>query len=213
MIAVIDYERGNLHSVTSALKRLHIPFVVTDNPAEMKRAEALLLPGVGHFKDAMQSLEQKKLVGVIQEEALKKPFLGICLGMQLLFESSEEGGFSKGLGLIPGTIKRFEGTTEDGSTYKVPHMGWNRLVFRQPNHPLLAGLQEDYVYFVHSYLAKPEHEENLLAYADYQGAVPAIVGKGQIIGAQFHPEKSGAFGQALLKKFYEESVLSVRRSV
>ncbi len=203
MIAVIDYDRGNLHSVTSALKRLDIPYVVTDRPDELEQAEALILPGVGHFKDAMEALRKKNLVELIQQEAKKKPFLGICLGMQLLFESSDEGGYSEGLGLIPGTIKRFEGIDrETDRAYKVPHMGWNRLQFDQPKHALFEDLKEDYVYFVHSYLAHPSDGRYVLAHADYHGQVPAIVGDGTLLGAQFHPEKSGDFGQALLVNFY-----------
>ncbi|WEG13618.1 imidazole glycerol phosphate synthase subunit HisH [Pullulanibacillus sp. KACC 23026] len=211
MIAVIDYDRGNLHSVTSALKRLDIPHIVTDEPDELRQADALILPGVGHFRDAIDSLNQKQLISVIKEEAVKKPFFGICLGMQLLFDSSEEGGYSEGLGLIPGTIRRFAGIDENHEPYKVPHMGWNELVFHQPDHPILKGLKEDYAYFVHSYLAFPEDEATLLAYSNYHGRVPAIVGKGHVIGAQFHPEKSAAFGQALLKNFYEQSVLSIKK--
>jgi glutamine amidotransferase len=204
MIGVIDYDRGNLHSVTSALKRLDIPYCVSDQPDELVKTEALLLPGVGHFRDAMESLEKKGLVSFLQAEALQKPLLGICLGMQLLFEASEEGGQSQGLGLLPGKIKRFAGVSlESGHPYKVPHMGWNQLTLHQPGHPLFTGLEGDYVYFVHSYLAAPENPIHVLASADYFGVVPAIVGEGHILGAQFHPEKSGAFGQAILKNFYQ----------
>ncbi|HSU80044.1 MAG TPA: imidazole glycerol phosphate synthase subunit HisH [Candidatus Angelobacter sp.] len=203
MIGVIDYDRGNLHSVTSALKRIEVPYLVSDQPEELKEAEALLLPGVGHFRDAMEGLEKKGLVPFLQEQARQKPFLGICLGMQLLFDESEEGGMTKGLGLLPGKIKRFTGVdSETDLPYKVPHMGWNRLTLHLPTHPLFSGLKADYVYFVHSYLAAPDNPSTVLASADYHERVPAIVGEGQIFGAQFHPEKSGAFGQALLKNFY-----------
>jgi glutamine amidotransferase len=213
MIGVIDYDRGNLHSVTSALKRLEIPFLVSDQPEELKGTEALLLPGVGHFRDAMEGLEKKGLVSFLKEEALKKPFLGICLGMQLLFEGSEEGGLTLGLGLLPGEIKRFTGIDpETERSYKVPHMGWNRLTFHQLTHPLFSGLKEDYVYFVHSYLAAPKNPSNVLASADYHGVVPAIVGEGHIFGAQFHPEKSSEFGQALLKNFYQFVVLRKQKA-
>lgn len=204
MIGVIDYDRGNLHSVTSALKRLEIPYCVSDQPEELEKTEALLLPGVGHFRDAMEALEKKGLVSFLQAQALQKPFFGICLGMQLLFDASEEGGYSQGLGLLPGKIKRFAGIRpETGQPYKVPHMGWNPLTLHQPSHPIFKGLEGDYVYFVHSYLAAPENPLHVLASADYYGVVPAVVGEGHILGAQFHPEKSGAFGQALLKNFYQ----------
>jgi imidazole glycerol-phosphate synthase subunit HisH len=204
MIGVIDYDRGNLHSVTSALKRLDIPFLVSDQTEELKKTEAILLPGVGHFRDAMEGLNKRGLVSFLKEEAMRKPFLGICLGMQLLFEASEEGGHSEGLGLLKGEIKRFIGLDpETERPYKVPHMGWNQLTLHDPTHPLFSGLKEDYVYFVHSYVAAPMNPANVLASADYHGVVPAIVGEGHIFGAQFHPEKSGAFGQALIKNFYE----------
>jgi glutamine amidotransferase len=132
--------------------------------------------------------------------ATGKPLLGICLGMQLLFEDSDENGLTKGLGLLPGKVRRFPGKNVAGETYKVPHMGWNKLEFVKSS-PLLEGLEEDYVYFVHSYYVRADNSEALLAKANYHEEVSAIVGKDNIFGMQFHPEKSSKLGMALLNNF------------
>ncbi|MGC4376869.1 imidazole glycerol phosphate synthase subunit HisH [Fictibacillus sp. Mic-4] len=203
MIGIIDYGMGNLHSVSSALKRLEYPYVVSENPEELARAKGLLLPGVGAFKDAMHSLTESGLKAFILEEAEKgKPLLGICLGMQLLFEESEENGLTAGLSLLPGKVERFKGKTEAGKTYKVPHMGWNKLTFHQES-PLLENVEEGYVYFVHSYVVKTNERAILLATADYDVQVPAVVGRGTIFGTQFHPEKSSTVGMSILRNFCE----------
>lgn len=197
MIGIVDYGMGNLFSVSKALERLNADYFISGDKDELLRADALLLPGVGSFRDAMEVLQ----VGTIKEFAASgKPLLGICLGMQLLFEDSDENGFTKGLGLLPGHVRRFAGTNAEGVTYKVPHMGWNKLEFIKSS-PLLKGLEEDYVYFVHSYYVSAENSEVLLAKANYHEEVSAVVGKDNIFGMQFHPEKSSKLGMALLSNF------------
>jgi imidazole glycerol-phosphate synthase subunit HisH len=195
MIAIIDYGMGNLHSVSKAVERLGFEAVLTSDSRTILEAEGAILPGVGAFGDAMQNLRNTGLDEVTRYYAQSgKPLLGICLGMQLLFEESEEFGPTEGLGLLPGRVVRFRGS------FKIPHMGWNRLEFRHES-PLFTGLQEEHAYFVHSFHALPEREEDLLAVTDYNGPVTAIVGSGQLFGMQFHPEKSGDTGMALLRNF------------
>ncbi|GAA3403337.1 imidazole glycerol phosphate synthase subunit HisH [Paenibacillus hodogayensis] len=195
MIAIIDYGMGNLHSVSKAVERLGYEAVVTANPDDILAADGAILPGVGAFGDAMAHLRETGLGDVVLAYAASgKPLLGICLGMQLLFAESEEHGKHAGLALLPGKVIRFRGP------YKVPHMGWNRLSFRQPS-ALLDGLEEGYVYFVHSYHAIPEQTSDLLATTDYYQAVTAVVARGNVYGMQFHPEKSGELGMKLLERF------------
>jgi imidazole glycerol-phosphate synthase subunit HisH len=199
MIGIVDYGMGNLFSVSKALERLNAEYFISGDREELLRADALLLPGVGSFRDAMDVLQ----ADTIKEfAATGKPLLGICLGMQLLFEDSDENGWTKGLGLLPGKVRRFPGKTVAGETYKVPHMGWNKLEFTKPS-PLLGGLEEDYVYFVHSYYVTTDNSEVLLAKADYHEEVTAIVGRDNIFGMQFHPEKSSKLGMALLNNFLQ----------
>ncbi|WP_019537107.1 imidazole glycerol phosphate synthase subunit HisH [Paenibacillus ginsengihumi] len=195
MIAVIDYGMGNLHSVKAAVERLGYAVTVTSDESELMKADGAILPGVGAFGDAMAELSKAGLDEAVKRYAASgKPLLGICLGMQLLFSSSEEHGEHAGLGLLPGKVVRFQGS------YKVPHMGWNRLAFRTDS-PLFAGLQEGHVYFVHSFHVLPGREEDLLATTDYYQPVTAIVGRGNVYGMQFHPEKSGSVGMQLLGNF------------
>lgn len=195
MIAVIDYGMGNLHSVSRALERMGFAYTVTSDPESIEEASGIILPGVGAFGDAMRELAERNLVGVIKREAFKgKPLLGICLGMQLLFTGSEEHGHHQGLNLLPGRVVRLEGD------FNIPHMGWNHLTFTQ-FHPLLYGLEEGYVYFVHSYHVLPDNPEDILAVTDYHRQVTAIVGRNRIFGMQFHPEKSGVLGRELLRRF------------
>ncbi|MDM5315204.1 imidazole glycerol phosphate synthase subunit HisH [Fictibacillus sp. b24] len=203
MIGIIDYGMGNLHSVCSALKRINQPYILSGNPEELHEVDGLLLPGVGSFKDAMTELEKTGLADFIKKEAAGgKPLMGICLGMQLLFDESTENGLTKGLGLLPGKVERFSGTTSEGSSYKVPHMGWNNLNFLQNDQPLLRGLDEGYVYFVHSFVVQTENREVLAAVANYEDVeVPAVVGSGRIMGTQFHPEKSSETGMGMLQNF------------
>jgi glutamine amidotransferase len=202
MIGIIDYGMGNLHSVSSALKRLEQPYFLSDKKEELDQADKLLLPGVGSFKDAMLILNGTGLTDFIKEEAAAgKPLLGICLGMQLLFEESEENGLTKGLGLLPGRVERFSGVTNNGEAYKVPHMGWNKLQYNRRS-PLIENLKEGFVYFVHSYVVQSDDPETVIAEAQYgDRAVPAVVGRNNIFGTQFHPEKSSEVGMTILSNF------------
>jgi len=193
---------GNLYSVSKALERLGQSFFVSGKANDLKKANGLILPGVGAFKDAMANLAEAGLIDFLKAQVSEgKPLLGICLGMQLLFTESEENGTAKGFDFLPGRVERFFGVSVTGEKYKVPHMGWNKLSFLQPNHPLLRQVKEDYVYFVHSYVVQAEEEKDVLAACDYFGRVPAIVGRNHIFGMQFHPEKSGKLGMALLKNY------------
>jgi imidazole glycerol-phosphate synthase subunit HisH len=195
MIAIIDYGMGNIYSLEKALERLGHEVIITSDPGELRRADALILPGVGAFGNAMRELEARELADIIKAEATRgKPILGICLGMQLLFTSSDEHGYHQGLNLLPGHVVRFEGD------YPIPHMGWNWLTFRHP-HKLFRGLSEGHVYFVHSYHVRAANEEDVIAVTDYHQPVTAIAARGNIIGMQFHPEKSGELGLALLDRF------------
>lgn len=194
--AIIDYDAGNLANVVRAATRAGLDVVVTRNPAEIRDASALVLPGVGAMKDAMDHLDGYGLTGIIQEEVKKgKKLAGICLGMQALYEVSEENGHISALGLLPGRIVRFP----EGKL-KVPHMGWNELVIQRP-HEVLEGLApHSYVYFVHSYYKTPGHTEDVIASADYGVTVPAVVGKDNVLGFQFHPEKSGPVGMVIWER-------------
>ena len=194
--AIIDYDAGNLANVVRAATRAGLDVVVSRNPAEIRDASALVLPGVGAMKDAMDHLNGYGLTGIIQEEVKKgKKLAGICLGMQALYDVSEENGHIPALGLLPGRIVRFP----EGKL-KVPHMGWNELVIQRP-HEVLEGLvPHSYVYFVHSYYKTPGHTEDVIASADYGVTVPAVVGKDNVLGFQFHPEKSGPVGMAIWER-------------
>lgn len=194
--AIIDYDAGNLANVVRAATRAGLDVVVTRNPAEIRDASALVLPGVGAMRDAMDHLNGYGLTGIIQEEVKKgKKLAGICLGMQALYDVSEENGHISALGLLPGRIVRFP----EGKL-KVPHMGWNELVIQRP-HEVLEGLApHSYVYFVHSYYKTPGHTEDVIASADYGVTVPAVVGKDNVLGFQFHPEKSGPVGMAIWER-------------
>ncbi|HJC63668.1 MAG TPA: imidazole glycerol phosphate synthase subunit HisH [Candidatus Blautia merdavium] len=195
MIAVIDYGAGNLFSVKNALDYLETDSVVTGDRETIEKADAVILPGVGAFPDAMRKLKESGLSQVIKEEAEKKPLLGICLGMQLLFERSSEYGDTEGLGLIPGQVRPI-----CAPGLKIPHMGWNRLEVLH-SCPMLDGIKEEpWVYFVHSFCADTE-EEFLSCYADYGERITGLVHRDQIYGAQFHPEKSGGTGLRMLKNF------------
>nr|WP_296009745.1 imidazole glycerol phosphate synthase subunit HisH [uncultured Blautia sp.] len=195
MIAIIDYGAGNLFSVKNALDFLKIENCVAKDPETIRQADAMILPGVGAFPDAMEMLERKGMVSVICEEAGKKPLLGICLGMQLLFESSSEFGTTKGLGLIPGKVIKI-----DSHGLKIPHMGWNDLKVLHPCAVTEEMAEDTYVYFVHSFRADTE-EENISCYTEYGERIPALVHRGFVYGAQYHPEKSGEAGLKMLKNF------------
>lgn len=202
-IAIVDYGMGNLHSVSKAVERLGYEALVTGDAAAILSADGVLLPGVGAFGDAMVHLRETGLDAIVRQAAADGlPLLGICLGMQLLFDSSEEHGRHEGLGLLPGRAVRFEGSNGgNGCGLKVPHMGWNRLTFMQPASPVLSGLEEGHVYFVHSYHVLCDRPGDLLAVTDYGHPVTAIVGHGNVYGMQFHPEKSGELGMSLLHNF------------
>ncbi|MFZ7104800.1 MAG: imidazole glycerol phosphate synthase subunit HisH [Peptococcaceae bacterium] len=194
MIGIIDYDVGNIFSLTAALKRLGCNTRLVKEENDGRDCRALILPGVGAFGDAIKHLQNDRLDRLLTGWAGDgKPLLGICLGMQLLFEQSEEYGLHRGLGLLPGEIVKIP------SGVKIPHMGWNRIVYDQ-EHYLFTGLQESYVYFVHSYYAATR-DERILASAAYGTKIPAVVGKDNIIGMQFHPEKSGRAGLKLLENW------------
>ncbi len=195
MTAIIDYGAGNLFSVKNALDFLGIENKITNKAEDLRAADRLILPGVGAFPDAMKMLNESGLVGVIKEEVQKKPLLGICLGMQMLFEKGYEFAETEGLGLIKGSVKLMT-----PKNLAVPHMGWNELELNNPCKLLENG--GEYVYFVHSYAADCPNE-NVSAYCDYGMKVPALVFSGNVFGAQFHPEKSGEAGLAILKRFAE----------
>jgi imidazole glycerol-phosphate synthase subunit HisH len=210
MIAVIDYGLGNLFSLSSSLRAVGAEVQITADRAEIQAAERLILPGVGAFGDAMARLNASGLVDLLREQAgLGKPLLGICLGMQLLFASSREFGVHQGLGLLQGEIVPLaDGLAKAGYRLKVPHMGWNALTFQKPDCPLLRQSHEgEYVYFVHSYYAKG-CKESLAAIVDYGVSVPAMVWQDNIFGCQFHPEKSGTTGLAMLRAFAAGEVAS-----
>lgn len=195
MIAVIDYGAGNLKSVTKALSFLGLPNAIVGEPSELELADALILPGVGAFPKCMEALQRGGMDREIVRQAEKKPLLGICLGMQMLLDSSTEMGQTAGLGLIPGRVEKIE------TPYKLPHIGWNSLKIVNPN-PLTAGLADgDCVYFVHSFCARVEQAEHLAMVTDYGPDVTAMVARGNVFGCQFHPEKSGDVGMTILKNF------------
>ena len=195
--AVVDYGVGNLKSVTNAMAYLGYETLITGDPAELERADAIILPGVGAFPDAVDKLRGPGLDKVLTAQAEKKPILGICLGMQLLFDESAEVRRCAGLGLVGGRVKRIE------TELKLPHIGWNGLTF-QNDSPLFKGLDDGaYVYFVHSYCGFAAREEDVTARTDYGTSVVAAVGRGNVFGCQFHPEKSGETGLQMLRNFGE----------
>ncbi|HOQ31245.1 MAG TPA: imidazole glycerol phosphate synthase subunit HisH [Candidatus Hydrogenedens sp.] len=203
MIAIIDYGMGNLRSAQKALEKVGCEAVITENPKDLMDADAGILPGVGAFRDCYEGLKQKGFVDPIKEFVQTgKPLLGICIGLQLLFEYGEEGGGSEGLGIFKGKVIRFPSTEQTG--LKVPHMGWN-LVQPVPgkNNPLLPSGKGGYAYFVHSYYPQPTDDNIVLATCDYGVSFPCMVGNGSILGVQFHPEKSQQFGLQILHNFGE----------
>ena len=200
MIAIIDYRMGNLRSVQKALAKLGHDATIVRNPDEVAEADRLILPGVGAFEDAMAHLREQNLVEAVGDfVATGRPFLGICLGLQLLFDVSEEDGEHAGLGLVPGRVVRFE---SDDPAIRIPHMGWNRIEPTDGNNPLLTDLPgESVVYFVHSYYAAPAEARDVAATADYAGAFCAAVRRDNIWATQFHPEKSQRIGLQMLDNF------------
>lgn len=198
MIAIVDYDVGNVKNVYNAFDRIGLKTQITSDPSEIDKSEAIILPGVGAFKDAMDNLEKTRLKECIINNSKKgKIILGICLGMQLLFEKSYEEGQWNGLGLMKGEIVKFD------TDLKVPHMGWNKII-KSKEDSIGENINDgEYVYFVHSYYLKPENKESVIFWTDYGIKVPAIVRRDNIIGMQFHPEKSGKTGIKLLKNIKE----------
>lgn len=202
MIAIVDYGVGNLFSLQSSFKRIGAEAVVTGDRAVIEQADRILLPGVGAFEDAARKLRETGLGDVVCQQAARGTnILGICLGMQLLFEESHEFGRHQGLGLIPGQV--VDMTPEVAPALKVPHIGWNALHLTRPDHPLFRYTKEgDCVYFVHTYYAA-NCGEAVLADTEYGRTLTAAVGKGNVMGCQFHPEKSGPVGLNILRAFCE----------
>lgn len=201
MIVIIDYGMGNLKNVYNALKYLNIPSKISNEISEIKASDKLILPGVGAFNKAMYNLNDMGLTDVIKDKVNKgTPLLGICLGMQMIFEKGYENGECDGLGFIDGQVK----ILEPKEKVKIPHIGWNRLEYNNQND-LIKGLEEDsFVYYVHSYAATNVKDENLIGFSNYGGIkVPSIVCNDNIYGTQFHPEKSGEVGLRILKNFGE----------
>lgn len=207
-VGIVDYQMGNLRSVQKAIERLGSVAIVSSSPEELTQASHLILPGVGAFGDAMRELENRHLVPFLQRWASDgKPFLGICLGMQLLFDVSFEGGTNDGLGILPGKVVRFSSDAPDmkdpnGLQLKVPHMGWNRVSSTIANDPMLSGIQSDpFVYFVHSYYVVPTNPSDVWLQCDYGISFCAAVRRGNILATQFHPEKSQRDGLQLIDNF------------
>lgn len=205
MIAIIDYGMGNLRSVQKALEKVGAEAIITDDPKQVLEADKIVLPGVGAFRDCMHNLEQGRFIepilAVIQEG---RPFLGICVGMQMLFTDSVEFGLHKGLNIIPGHVLRFpDDMKETGETLKVPQMGWNQLHFKN-RPPVFHGVEEGTnVYFVHSYYVKPDNEDVIATTTDYGFEFCSSIWQDNIVATQFHPEKSQDVGLRILKNFAE----------
>ena len=206
MIAVIDYGVGNLFSLLSSLKYVGLNTKLTNDIEEIKNANGIILPGVGAFRDAIGNLEKYGLKETLINEAKNgKPFLGICLGMQMLFEKSYEYGEYEGLGLINGTVEEIKKYIPENSDLKIPHMGWNSLIINErfKDDKILKDVDNnEYVYYVHSYFAKTDMK-NIVTYSEYGTKIPGIVKNENVYGMQFHPEKSGDTGLKLLKNWGE----------
>jgi glutamine amidotransferase len=200
MIVIVDYQMGNLRSVQKAFERVGYSATISSDPARITKAEKLVLPGVGAFGDAMAELRQRDLIDPVCEVIRSgRPFLGICLGLQLLFDVGYEGGEYQGLGILPGKVVRFELP----ETYKVPHMGWNQAIIRR-RAPIVSGIDEGtHFYFVHSYYAIPDDPVVVAIEADYAQPFCAMVWRDNLFATQFHPEKSQQQGLRLLRNFAE----------
>jgi glutamine amidotransferase len=203
MITIIDYGMGNLRSVQKGFERVGFQARVTDDPRQVTTADKLVLPGVGAFRDCMTNLEEAGFVEPIKQHvASGRPFLGICLGMQLLFTESEEFGRHAGLDIIPGRVVKFpQGLSSEGEDLKIPHMGWNRMSIRRPS-PLYAGIDDgSFVYFVHSYYVVPDDPDTIATETDYGVNFCSSIWRDNLVATQFHPEKSQAVGLAMLENF------------
>jgi glutamine amidotransferase len=202
MITIVDYGMGNLGSIRNMLNRIGIASEITSDIETIRQSQKLILPGVGAFDQAMNSIRALNLEQVLTDKATidKTPLLGICLGMQILLEKSEEGNNTKGLGLIKGEVKKFQ-FTKDQLDLKVPHMGWNAVKVEK-EHPLFNNFSQDIrFYFVHAYYALPADSADVICTTTYGSPFCSVTGNGNITGVQFHPEKSHAFGMNLLKNF------------
>ena len=200
MIAVIDYGAGNLKSITNALDFLKVKYKVTDKPEDIEKADKIIFPGVGAFGDCMKSLKRLNLIETLKKEISKKPYLGVCLGMQVLFESSEESPGVRGLSIFKGTNKKFS-----GKNLKVPQIGWNSIKILKKNK-LLEGVKEgSYFYFVHSYYAATKDKGIVMITTDYGTEFVSGVNEGNIYAVQFHPERSGEVGLKILGNFVNMS--------
>jgi glutamine amidotransferase len=199
MLHIVDYGMGNLRSVQKAFEHLGVAAEITTNPRDLATADKVILPGVGAFRDAIAELKRLDFVSALQDHvASGKPFLGICLGLQLLFDVSYEDGEYEGLGIVPGQVVRFPPQPD----LKVPHMGWNSLNITQPNCPLFQGVAAgSHVYFVHSYHVVPTDKSVIAATSDHGGPFVAAIARGNLVATQFHPEKSQKVGLQLLKNF------------
>ena len=196
MVTIIDYGSGNLRSVQKALERVGVEACITDDPNVVAESSHLVLPGVGAFGDAIRAIRGRGLVEpILAHIRADRPFLGICMGLQLLFESGSEGGHHEGLGVLTGEVTRFE--LPPGM--KIPHMGWNQVSWRTAGTSQPAGNDGDHFYFVHSYVARPRDETVIAATSDYGGPFCAAVARGRLFATQFHPEKSQSAGMELLR--------------
>ncbi len=203
-VGIIDYQMGNLRSVAKGIEKVGGAAIVSANASELEQASHLILPGVGAFGDAMRELESRELIPWIRQWIERgKPFLGICLGMQLLFDWSDEGGRHEGIGIIPGGVVRFDNQNQPKNEHrKIPHMGWNQIRSTIESDPMLSGLSSDpYVYFVHSYYVVPENERDVWLTCNYGQNFCAAVQRDNLVATQFHPEKSQSDGLQLLKNF------------
>jgi len=201
-IAVVDFGAGNLRSVAKALERSGLDPDITADPAAVQRADGVVLPGVGAFADAVANLAKSGLDDAIRDRLVaRRPYLGLCLGLQVLFDEGDEHGVTPGLGILPGRIERFPDRTPDGEQLRVPHIGWNTVKF-SGDHPMLSKLpDEDCFYFVHSYRAIPDRTSDVVGRVDYGGEFAAAVAREGMFAVQFHPEKSQASGRRLLDAF------------
>ena len=203
MIVVVDYGMGNLGTVATKIKKMDPSVVISSNPEEISKADKIILPGVGSFKAGMENLRNRNLIDILDKKVVrdKTPILGICLGMQLFTKKSEEG-FVDGLGWIDAETIRFRfHTTQKG--LKIPHMGWNTITIKN-HHPLLGDLgDQPRFYFVHSYHAQCKNPENVVAQTEYGYSFPSVITQENIVGVQFHPERSHKFGMKILKNFVE----------
>jgi len=201
-IALVDYGAGNLRSVGKALERAGLDVQVTGDAGAVRSADGVVLPGVGAFKDSLESLREAGLVDAVKEAIVaRRPYLGLCLGLQLLFEEGDEHGVTQGLGVLRGRVEHFGEKDADGTRLRVPHIGWNEVRF-SGDHPMLTGLPEsDHFYFVHSYRAVPLDSSDVVGRTEYGGEFASAVAREGLFAVQFHPEKSQAAGKRLLESY------------